>query len=552
MTSMEWKPVELQNYLSILRDRWIPALIAALLVLGAVAGFTLLQTPTYQATNRMFVQTQASGSVIELNSGVTFAQQQITSYADLATSPLVLEPVIEELGLDTVPQMLARQISTSVPPETLILEITASSEDAAEAAGIANATAESLRQQVSALETNGNTSTVELTVISPATTPSSPASPSLPRNFAVGVVLALMAGVAAAIIRDLLDNRVRRPEDIEKAFERPVIAKIPYSRDTKHLPLIAAQHPQSLQAEAYRDLRTNLQFMGLAEGQRSVLITSSLPGEGKSSSAINLAHVLAQSGSRVLLIDADLRRPSIHQYLSLEGNAGLTTVLIGEAELDELVQPLETEGLDVLTSGPIPPNPSELLGSEKMEQLITSAMAEYDFVVVDAPPLLAVTDAVVLSHHVGGALVVARSEYVKKQQLGQALNKLESAGGRTLGLILNRVPSGNRGAYTYSYTYTSDEAAVKPSAVAESGKAITPSASTPESDSSAPASGSTSAPASTAQPRSESNEDQLGSYLRPTRRRSGRRRAGVQSDDPSTTPRTWPVASGSRTEDSHR
>lgn len=541
MTSMEWKPVELQNYLSILRDRWIPALIAALLVLGAVVGFTLLQTPTYQAKNRMFVQTQAGGSVTELNSGVIFAQQQITSYADLATTPLVLEPVIEELGLDSSPQDLASQISTSVPPETLILEIAASSEDPGQAAEIANATAESLRQTVSELETDGNTSSVELTVIAPATTPSSPASPSLPRNLAVGLVLALMAGVATAVIRDLLDNRVRRPEDIEKTFERPVIAKIPSSRDTKHLPLIAAQHPQSLQAEAYRDLRTNLQFMGLAEGQRSVLITSSLPGEGKSSSAINLAHVIAQSGARVLLIDADLRRPSIHQYLSLEGNAGLTTVLIGEAELDELVQPLETEGLDVLTSGPIPPNPSEMVGSEKMEQLLATAMAQYDFVVVDAPPLLAVTDAVVISHHVGGALVVARSEAVKKQQLAQALQKLESAGGRTLGVILNRVPTGNQGAYSYTYTYSSDESAAKPSAVAEAAGSVTPA---PTTETAVAAE-----PTRPQQLEQDAPQDELGPYLRPTRRRAGRRRASTRPDDPSTTPRPWPVTSVSRSED---
>lgn len=543
MTSTKWMLVELQNYLTILRDRWIPALIAALLVLGAVIGFTLVQTPTYQAKNRMFVQTQAGGTVTELTSGVTFARQQITSYADLATTPLVLQPVIEELGLETTPQALASQLSTSVPPETLILEITASSEDPAQAAEIANATAESLSQRVTELETDGESASVELTVISPAITPTAPASPSLTRNIAVGIVLALMAGVATAIIRDLLDNRVRRPDDIEKAFDRTVIAKIPASKDTKHLPLIAAQHPQSLQSEAYRDLRTNLQFMGLTESKRSVLITSSLPGEGKSSSAINLAHVLAQSGGHVLLIDADLRRPSIHQYLSLEGGAGLTTVLIGNAELDEVVQPLETEGLDVLASGPVPPNPSEILGSEQMEKLLAQAMADYDFVVIDAPPLLAVTDAVVLSHHVGGALVVARSEHVKKQQLGQALEKLDAVGARVLGVILNRVPTGNRGAYSYSYTYSSDESAVKPSAVAKAAGSVTPS-STPPADASGGANARHLA--------SDAADAGLENYIAPARRRGGRRRAAASPGDPSTTPRTWPAAAGSGRGADHR
>lgn len=516
--------MELQHYLTILRDRWIPALVTAFLVMGAVAAFTLLQTPQYQATNRVFVQTQAGSTVADLNSGVNFASQQITSYADVATTPLVLDPVIEELGLDTTARELADQISTTVPPETLILEITVTDEDPAQAAAIANATSQSLSTQVSALDTSGEEPTVELTVIAPATEPASPASPSIPRNLAIGFVLAVLAGVAIAIMRDLLDNRVRRPDDIEKLFEQPVIAAIPASKDAKHLPLVSAQHPRSMQAEAYRSLRTNLQFLGLTSENRSVLLTSSLPGEGKTSSAINLAHVITQAGNRVLLIDADLRRPSVAEYLGLEGSAGLTTVLIGEADIEDVAQPLETEGLEALASGPIPPNPSELLGSKNMQNLLKDAMAKYDYVVVDTAPLLAVTDAVVLSHYVGGTVVVAQSERVRKPQLGQALDKLEAVEARVLGIILNRVHGGSRGAYYYSYS--SDALPSSPRAVAKAPSRVEIT------------------PVPNAQPPGKgmgTRSDKAPLPARPSRRSGTRRgrRAAVDIAE-STTPKAWP------------
>lgn len=445
--------MELQQYLNMLRERWVSALITALLVLGAVATATLLQTPTYQSTNRMFVQTQAGSNIADLNSGVNFAGQQITSYADLATSPLVLDPVIEELSLNVTAPQLADGISTAVPPDTLILEITASSEDPVEAAAIANATAASLQNAVSELETNGENSPVELTVISSATTPTSPATPDIARNATLGGILALLAGVGFAMARAMVDNRIRSSKDVETSFNRPVIASIPVAKNTNHLPLIATRDPHSRQAEAYRELRTNLQFTGLKSDSRSVLVTSSLPGEGKSTSAINLAHSLAQAGMRVLLIDADLRRPSIAKYLGLEGNAGLTTVLIGEAEISELVQPLEVRGLEVLASGPVPPNPSELLGTPEMEQALREAVAKYDYVVIDTAPLLAVTDAAVLSQMAGGTLVVAQSEQVRKPQLSAAIEKLDAVEARILGVLLNRVPHRVGDTYSYKYSY---------------------------------------------------------------------------------------------------
>lgn len=521
---IEWIPVELQQYLTMLKERWVSALLTALLVLGTVVAATLLQTPLYQATTRLFVQTQTGSSVADLNSGVNFASQQITSYADLATSPLVLDPVIEELSLNDTALQLADSISTAVPPDTLILEITASSENATESASIANATAASLQGAVAELETNGESATVELTVISPAQTPATPTSPSVPRNLVLGVMLAFLAGIGVAVARALVDNRVRTSHDIEESIHRPVIASIPVSRNSRQLPLITVQHPQSLQAEAYRELRTNLQFTGLARGLRSVLVTSSLAGEGKSSSAINLAYVLAQARNRVLLIDADLRRPSVASYLGLEGNAGLTTVLIGEAEIADLAQPLDVEGLEVLTSGPIPPNPSELLGSATMEQTLRNATADYDYVIVDTSPLLAVTDAAVLSQIVGGTLVVAQSERVKKPQLRASVEKLAAVDARILGVLLNRVPKRVRDAYSYKYRYDSETSSR--AATTRQRKSLK------------------SAPAIKNQPITESQRSEPGATraatVAPGKRRA---RSRKNADHPGAEVRAWPGAS---------
>jgi len=456
--------VELHHYLLNLRERWRSGLVAALIVALAVAGLTALQAPTYRATSQVFVQARTGNGVADLNSGASFASQQIMSYAELATTPYVLDEVIDDLGLEITPARLARDIQVSVEEGSFLLRISASADDPRLAARIADATAANLQEAVASLSPASTADSVELRIVAEAVVPAAPSSPNIVRNALLGVVLALLAGIATALVRSLLNTRVRTIADLQGSTDRIVLGAIPASRGGEDASRVLVQNPYSVASEAYRELRTNLQFVKLVENRRSVLVTSSLPGEGKSTATVNLAHVLAMSGARVLLVDADLRSPSVHRILGLEGDAGLTTVLIGQAELEEVTQYAGLDGLDVITAGAIPPNPSELLGSPAMEEMLEEAARHYDVVLVDAPPLLAVTDAAALSQSVGGVLVVAQSERVRRAEFERALAKLETVDANVVGLVLNRV----RGASGSQYAYGSPEARAILAAEAES------------------------------------------------------------------------------------
>jgi len=183
------------------------------------------------------------------------------------------------------------------------------------------------------------------------------------------------------------------------------------------------------------------------------VVSSSIPGEGKSTIAINLAVSLADTGARVILVDADLRRPSIAEYIGIEGNVGLTTVLIGRADVEDVVQPLGTSTLDILPAGQIPPNPSELLGSPAMAGLLDRLVTIYDMVLLDSPPLLPVTDAVVLSKMAGGVLVVVGADRIHRPQLQESLGSLQTAGAHVLGIVMNKIDRRVAGTYSYDSGY---------------------------------------------------------------------------------------------------
>lgn len=439
------------QYLAGFRRYWYIVVIAT--IIGAMGGWGLSQLakPVYTATSSLYFSLNFGGSANDLNQGSTYTQNQMLSFAQLAESPLVLNPVIDQLDLSTTPKDLANAIGVSTPQNTVILELSVADPDPAEAAKIANAVSASLSDMVEQIapKTVSGGSTVSVRVIQPAAVPQDPSSPNTRLNLVAGLVIGLLLGSLIIVLRVLLDTRVHSAAIATAVTGVPLLGTADKEKRRAVGPVVL-RDPLSNAAENYRQLRSNLEFVGVDSDHLTFVVTSSVPGEGKSLIALNLSLALAEGGRKVLLVDADLRRPMVAEYTGLPGDAGLTSVLIGRAAVDEVIQTWGETGLQVLTSGPIPPNPSELLSSKAMADLVTTLVDEYDVVVFDTAPVGAVADAAILAPMLDGALLVADRTRVHRPQLAQTMDSLEKSGVRVLGLVMNRsTPAKDQHAYYY-------------------------------------------------------------------------------------------------------
>lgn len=457
----------IQRCFALVQERWRTALLTSLLVLAAAAAAIWVQTPVYQASASVFVRTGASGDVFDRTEASDYAVQRITTYADLATSPLVLDPVIEALDLHTDADSLASVLTVQIPEDSLLLTISAEDTDPEQAARIANLVAASLRTEVSGLESVSGPSPIHLTTVAPALPPEHPARPDLPLLLGLALLAAVAAGIAVALVRGTFDDRVRDPKDLAALTERPQLASIPEARsgEPPFLPLDDVA-PQGRRAEALRGLRTTLRHLGLGTELRTLLVTSAVHGEGATSIALDLASTLAREGHRTLLIDADLRGTWTDHGLGLGHRDGLSTALRGGSAWTTLVQPTALEGLSVLAGGPRPQNPGALLDSFRMTTLLRDAADRYDIVLIDAPPVLALSDSTTLAQQVSGTLLVAGSGRVRSVQLSLALRKLQLVDADALGIVLNRVPRGDLETYYELPPEATTAGAVPGSAVA--------------------------------------------------------------------------------------
>ncbi|MDN3311623.1 polysaccharide biosynthesis tyrosine autokinase [Microbacterium oryzae] len=446
--------MELSDYIRVLRKNWIVILVITLVGVGAAAVYSLTRTPLYESTSEVMISSQAGSTIAEQQQGNSYTLARVASYVELATTPRVLDDVISELGLKTSARSLAQSVSATSPLNTTIVAVTATDADATRAADIANAVAASLTSAVDEVETlpGTETSPVKITSVAPALASAAPASPNVGLNLILGGLLGLVLGIGFAVLRTTLDTRIRSSRQVEEITDRPIIGAIPFDPAAKDRSIILESDPQNPRAEAFRTLRTNLQFLDL-EGAHSFVVTSSVPSEGKSTTATNLAIALADAGRRVVLIDADLRKPKVATYLGIEGGAGLTDVLIGRADVTDVIQRWGRKSLYVLPSGKIPPNPSELLGSKRMRALLDDLGREADVILLDAPPLLPVTDAAILSKETSGTIVAVAAGTTHRRQLEGAINALETVGARIAGLVLTMVPTTGADAYDYGYGY---------------------------------------------------------------------------------------------------
>ena len=461
--------MELRDYIRILRKSWI--LIVAIALVGvAAAGFYSAFAPVkYTASAKVFVSTSSDSSIQDIVSGGSFVQARITTYVNLVGTSRVLAPAAAALGIASSPSALADEVSASAALNTTIIQISAVVGAPKLAADLANAVAASLTTAVQDLETTdisagSASSPVKLTVVQQAAVPTTPSSPNTRLNIVLGLIVGLVLGIGGAVLRNVLDTRIHNEADVEEISEFPIIGGMRFDTEASAHPLIVSDDPRSTRAEAFRALRTNLQFIDADESARSFIITSSIGGEGKSTTSANLALALADAGKKVIVIDADLRRPRLDAYLGIEGAVGLTDLLVGNVDFDDVVQTWGQSSLDVLPAGNVPPNPSELLGSHRMEELIAKLEKAYDYVIFDGAPLLPVTDSAILATRVTGAIVVVAAGRTHKNQLRGAIAALGTVGANVSGFVVTMLPVKGPDAYGYGkygygysyYRYTDD------------------------------------------------------------------------------------------------
>jgi capsular exopolysaccharide synthesis family protein len=441
---------------SALRRGW-PTIVAGL-VLGAVIALlvSVLVGPRYSTHMQFFVSTTDSASTSDAFQGGQFAQQRVASYTELLSGEELATRVVDALDLDVTPGRVAGDVVGTTVTGTVLIDVTVTDPSQQVAEQIAGAVADEFPALVAELEASG----VDEAPVTVALTdrPGAASAPSMAlRNTLFGAILGLLLGAVAAVARALLDRTVRDKERAEALTGAPVTGIVFRDHELDRTHTIERMAPRT--AEQYRQLATSLQYLDVDNPPKVIMVASSVPAEGKTTTVINLAMALADSGVRVTVVEADLRRPKVTEYLGLVSGVGLTNVLAGNADLDDVLQAVGDGCLRVLAAGPTPPNPGRLLGSAQMSVLLDKLRSDNDYVLVDAAPLLLVADSRGLAAHVDGVLLSVRHGKTTGDQLAEAAAALDAVGARTLGVVLNMVPlSGDLAqahAYGVDYGYTS-------------------------------------------------------------------------------------------------
>ncbi|MBA2575508.1 MAG: polysaccharide biosynthesis tyrosine autokinase [Euzebyaceae bacterium] len=501
--------VELREYFDVLRRRkWLILAVLAVCILAG-AAYSLSRTPTYSSQSSVLVApvvVDPGRSTVRPDQLVNLLTER-----EVMHSSAVAERVRSATGTDASAQGLLARTSVAVPDGTQVLEVSVTHSDPAQAQAIAQGfavaylgqraeqaqaevdrragdiearitdaraqlaaataqvaaatagspqlnEAETLRDSLIAqiAQLNNELGAVRALsvspgeIISPASLPNAPAGPNHALDIAIALVVGLFLGLLLAFVRDRLDDRIRGISDLQDRFGLPVLASLSRHgrRRGAEQSLVVLDASESLAAESFRRLRTNLLTLAEEHGLSSFVVTSAVPGEGKSTTAVNLAIALAQSGRQILLVSADLRLPAVHRLLKLNNDRGLTDILTGRARPDDVIQrPAAVPQLQVIASGPLRENPGDLLQSAALEQLVEQRKTRQDIVIFDAPPVLAVADCLTLSRLVDGVILTAKARSTSRAAVAKAIEELGHAGATILGSVLSNASPADKKAF---------------------------------------------------------------------------------------------------------
>jgi capsular exopolysaccharide synthesis family protein len=439
----------LTDHFRILRKRKLLVLATMVCCAATALAASMATIPVYRASAKLLVmaRTQPSGGISSAYEGALLSQQLMESFAAVIESRPTAEEALRRQYENIPPGVLQPRVKAEPIPDTLLIELSIEDIDPARAQRLTNAVAYAFIGKVPSLQGSTN---VRVTLVEPALRPGVPVRPQTRFNVALAAMLGLMLGIGFAFLAEHLDTSIRTADTLEAAADAPVVGTIPLFAAAEQ-PLPVVSEPRSVEAEAFRKLRTNLSFLGVDRGSLCCVVTSPSVGEGKSTVTANLAMAIAQSGLRVIVVEADLRRPTVHRLFGLQQRVGTTTVLLDHAEVGDALHHLDGEPVAVLTSGQLPPNPSELLGSRPMGELVTELRRRADVVLIDSAPLLPVADPVVVSQFADGVLLVARAGSTTRDHIKAARAACDKGGARVLGVVLNAAPlNADRAAY-YGY-----------------------------------------------------------------------------------------------------
>ena len=440
--------MNIHSYLrAIRRSWWIVLAITVLFVLSGAAITQRLQ-PESKSTVTFFVRTPAE-QVSSANAGDQFSQRRIKSYLQLIESRRLAELVMAETQLPMTVDEVMGDVTAQSDPDTVLLTATVTDPSAERSLIIAESVARQFVGLVSELETPAGTTIpmATLLVTSAASTTPNPLAPRLYVNTGIALFAGLLVGICVAILREALNRTVRDRSVLEELTTSNVLALVPFESAAKRRPLAIRDGGDSTRAESYRYLRTNLGSIGAGSGLQVIVVSSSVGGEGASTTTANVAAAIAEAGRKVLVVDGNLRRPRLDDYLNVDGEIGLSNVLTGDMDFDAVLQSSDSvPGLAVLASGEIPVNPSALLDHDALGEVIQRAKSRFDVVIIDSPPLLSVSDAALWARRADGALLVVRHGGVSRGQVTNAVNALRVVQAPLLGVVMSMVPSkGARG-----------------------------------------------------------------------------------------------------------
>ena len=432
----------------VLRKGWLILLLVVVFAVGA--GFVSANyiEKIYEANTTMFTGKEQGLQTSITLSELEASNQLIVDYQEIANSRYVIEPVMEELGLDMELEDFREALSLEILSDSRLFSVGFADKDPALAARVANAMARELTDAVSEIVSVENISIVDKALV-----PDEPVSPNVIIITLLAAVLGLVIGLLYVYFDDLFNNSFETQESVERELEMDVIAIIPKYKENKkayNKGLITLNEPNSYLSESFKMLRTNINYMNKDTGEyKVIMLTSSVAEEGKTTSSCNLAITMAQDHKKVLLIDGDLRRPNLFKTFKINMMPGLSDIIYGKYALDEAIQHvIDVPGLDLLASGRMTSMTTELLGSVSFKKIVDEAREKYDFIIIDAPPVLNVSDTIIISRIVDKVLFVVAMEKTNQSLVREAKKGLDKVSAKTMGMILTNMTINPR---NYSY-----------------------------------------------------------------------------------------------------